>query len=392
MRSALRQAQGPTVTQSTGSGTDQNLRGIAVYLFPESALVSKHRLMQSGSTIIHCGIIVDTPSGLQVLEAAGRVRLTSIEDFFGKRIGKAERLTRRVSDRERKVDYKRYLNKRYDNAFSLDNDAYYCSELVYLIYEDQFHRKLCEPRPLRDYHVFGLRWLIRKRGIDLDQLVVTPADLYRALGGSRSGSRSRSGGRSWSDARRRGYNGMDISHHNSIDWNAVKADENLQFCYIKSTEGSTFIDRRYQSHLRRAKEADLKVGLYHYFSSHSSGQAQFEHFDRCLKAHSWDLIPVIDLETPGNDFSDIGRLKTILADFLEAFYREYGYHPVVYFGDANAYKLLPTARGCKFWFRTVGFSRLVPRGLFQQVAVASKYNGQVDLNYCKDLEYILVKG
>lgn len=137
----------------------------------------------SGSTITHCGIIVDTPSGLQVLEAAGRVRLTSIEDFFGKRIGKAERLTRRVSDRERKVDYKRYLNKRYDNAFSLDNDAYYCSELVYLIYKDQFHRKLCDPRPLRDYHVFGLRWLIRKRGIDLDQPVVTPADLYRALGG-----------------------------------------------------------------------------------------------------------------------------------------------------------------------------------------------------------------
>ena len=135
----------------------------------------------SGSTITHCGIIVDTPSGLQVLEAAGRVKLTPIEDFFGKNIGKAERLTRRVSDRERKVDYKRYLNKKYDNAFALDNNAYYCSELVYLIYKEQFHRKLCEPRPLREYHVFGLRWLIRKRGIDLDQLVVTPADLYRAL-------------------------------------------------------------------------------------------------------------------------------------------------------------------------------------------------------------------
>ena len=63
----------------------------------------------------------------------------------------------------------------------------------------------------------------------------------------------------------------------------------------------------------------------------------------------------------------------------------------MYFGDANAYKLLPTARGCKFWFRTVGFSRLVPTSLFQQVAVAPKYNGQVDLNYCKDLNYILAK-
>ena len=54
---------------------------------------------------------IDGELGLRVLEAAGRVKLTPIEDFFGKNIGKAERLTRRVSDRERKVDYKQYLDQ-----------------------------------------------------------------------------------------------------------------------------------------------------------------------------------------------------------------------------------------------------------------------------------------
>ncbi len=125
------------------------------------------------------------------------------------------------------------------------------------------------------------------------------------------------------------YNGIDISHHNVIDWNAIKSDESLQFCYIKSTEGSTHVDNRYRAHLRKAKDACLKVGLYHYFSSHSSGKTQFDNFNKCLEAHQWDLIPVIDIETPGNDFSDIRALKTILSDFLEAFHAEYNYYPIV---------------------------------------------------------------
>lgn len=133
----------------------------------------------SASTITHCGIIVDTPSGMKVLEASGRVKLTPIEEFFGKNIGKAERFTKRVTNRKLKVDYKRYLNKRYDNAFSLNNNAYYCSELVYLIYKEQLNIELCTPKPLRTYHVFGLKWLLRKRGIDVNQPVVTPADLFQ---------------------------------------------------------------------------------------------------------------------------------------------------------------------------------------------------------------------
>lgn len=189
----------------------------------------------------------------------------------------------------------------------------------------------------------------------------------------------------------RNYNGIDISHHNAVDWDSVKSDGNLEFCYIKSTEGSTHVDNRYRKHLQKAKDARLKVGLYHYFSSHSSGKTQFDNFNKCLKAHQWDLIPVIDIETPGNDFSDIKKLKTILSDFLEAFHSEYNFYPIVYYGDFNSYKLFGTAIMCKSWFRTVHFSQFLPPVCFQQVAVASRYNDLVDLNYCRNLDYILVK-
>ena len=132
----------------------------------------------SSSTITHCGIVVRTPSGLQVLEAGGRVRLTPIDQFFGKKIDKAGKYTRRVSEKDLHVNYAKYLNVKYDNAFSLENDTYYCSELVYLIYKEQFGIELFEPKPLRKYNTFGLRWILRKRGISLDNKVVTPADLY----------------------------------------------------------------------------------------------------------------------------------------------------------------------------------------------------------------------
>ena len=187
------------------------------------------------------------------------------------------------------------------------------------------------------------------------------------------------------------YNGIDISHHNSIDWNAVKDDENIKFCYIKSTQGSSHVDDRYQDHMRKAKDACLKVGLYHYFSSHTPGETQFENFNKCLRTFQWDLIPVIDIETPDNDFSDIRGLKTILSDFLEAFYTEYNYYPIVYYGDLNAYRLFGTTIKCRSWFRTLDFSWFLPFVCFQQVAEAEKFNGRIDLDYCKNLDYILVK-
>ena len=133
----------------------------------------------SGSTITHCGIIVNTPSGLRVMEADGRVKFHTIEEFFGKNIEKAEWFTKRVTNKRVRIDYSRYLGKRYDNQFSLNNNEYYCSELVYVIYRDQLGMELCTPKPLRKHNVFGLKWLLKKRGINLDNLVVTPADLYK---------------------------------------------------------------------------------------------------------------------------------------------------------------------------------------------------------------------
>ena len=44
------------------------------------------------------------------------------------------------------------------------------------------------------------------------------------------------------------FNGIDISHHNRMDWKKIKADEDIKFCYIKATEGKSFRDPMCRKH------------------------------------------------------------------------------------------------------------------------------------------------
>ena len=72
------------------------------------------------------------------------------------------------------IKYAKYLGKRYDLAFKFNNDKYYCSELIYDIYKDQFGIQLATPKPIKSYHIFGLGKLMKRRGMDPNQKVVAP--------------------------------------------------------------------------------------------------------------------------------------------------------------------------------------------------------------------------
>ena len=69
---------------------------------------------------------------------------------------------RRVLNKSVKIKYAKYLGKRYDLAFKFNNDKYYCSELIYDIYKDQFGIQLATPKPIKSYHIFGLGKLMKK--------------------------------------------------------------------------------------------------------------------------------------------------------------------------------------------------------------------------------------
>ena len=134
----------------------------------------------TASPVTHCGIIIEKEGKLYVLEAEGPVRLTPIQTFINRGIGKAYFVRRPKTELMGRVKYKGYLGIPYDIAFKFKNKKYYCSELVYDIYKDQFGIRICDPRPLSDYHTLGLEKEIKRRGMKKDQLMVAPSDLMNA--------------------------------------------------------------------------------------------------------------------------------------------------------------------------------------------------------------------
>ena len=131
----------------------------------------------------HCGVIVDTPQGLKVLEASKRVCLTP----FAKFIGAAKNDNWCVKSPRHKlfkpISYERYLGQAYDLEFKFDNGKMYCSELVWLIYKDQ-GIELCKPRKVSSFvctRIPRVKEMMNKRHISVDQYVVAPVDLWKAM-------------------------------------------------------------------------------------------------------------------------------------------------------------------------------------------------------------------
>lgn len=137
--------------------------------------------------------------------------------------------------------------------------------------------------------------------------------------------------------------GIDVSHHNPIlDWNEVK-NQNIQFAYIKATEGITHDDRNYIYNYKLAKESNVKVGSYHFYSFAISGREQAKHFIKTARCESDDLLPAIDVEhSPANPYSkDTAYVKSVIKELCileNELYEYYGLRPVIY-TNMDCYKL-----------------------------------------------------
>src|SRR5262245_17581145 len=72
--------------------------------------------------------------------------------------------------------------------------------------------------------------------------------------------------------------GIDVSaHQGDIEWTRVAADD-IEFVYVKATEGRDFVDARFAANWWDAGAAGLDRGAYHFFTLCTPGTAQAEHF------------------------------------------------------------------------------------------------------------------
>ena len=121
--------------------------------------------------------------------------------------------------------------------------------------------------------------------------------------------------------------GIDVSHwQNKIEWNEVKED-NVEFVYIKATEGNDFIDNMFSYNWNETKKVNLKRGAYHYFTTGSSGKEQGNNFIKTVPNELDSLPPVIDIEVGGLPKEQFNRE---LNDFIKVLENEYGKKPILY--------------------------------------------------------------
>lgn len=160
--------------------------------------------------------------------------------------------------------------------------------------------------------------------------------------------------------------GVDVSaHQGEIDW-AVLAEQDVQFAYIKATEGSGFTDRLFADNWDGARKSGLRVGAYHFFSFDSAGDTQADRFIGTVPLEEGCLPPAVDVEFYGNKAqnpplqADVRRELDVLLDRLE---EAYGTKPVLY-STGRAYDLYLKGAYAEYpiWIRNVVTKPELPDG------------------------------
>ncbi|MBR5649025.1 GH25 family lysozyme [Pseudobutyrivibrio sp.] len=152
--------------------------------------------------------------------------------------------------------------------------------------------------------------------------------------------------------------GVDVSaHQGKVDWDTL-TNQDIDFAYIKATEGSTFKDSCFEYNWKEAAETDLRIGAYHFFSFESSGEKQAANFIGSVDAIPEMLPPVIDVEYYGKyqneEDIDVSEIRAELRNMINILKEEYGVNPVLYVSE-ETYNTIVAGEfsDCDIWYRSV---------------------------------------
>ena len=183
--------------------------------------------------------------------------------------------------------------------------------------------------------------------------------------------------------------GIDISHHqDSIDWGILKRAD-LDFVFIKATEGGNHKDTKFTEYWKRAGELGLTRGAYHYFTFCKSGKEQAMNYIDTVPVSAGLLPPVIDLEYGGNCSARPSKEEVLreIGEFSDLVERRYGQRPLIYTTKQSYMDFIAGGLpGYRIWIRDIYSSPDLSDGRqwsFWQYADKGRVwgiNGFVDLN------------
>lgn len=128
--------------------------------------------------------------------------------------------------------------------------------------------------------------------------------------------------------------GIDVaSHQGVIDWEQVAGDD-VEWAYIKATEGGDFTDARFARNWDHAGAVGLDHGAYHFFTLCRPGAEQAAHFLDVVP-EAGTLPHAVDLELAGNCAArpPADEVRHELDAFLDTVESATGRPVVLYIGD-----------------------------------------------------------
>ena len=111
----------------------------------------------------------------------------------------------------------------------------------------------------------------------------------------------------------------------TVDWPAVREQNDLEFVYIMATTGATVADQRCLTNMVQAQKAGMPLGCVHRYDRHFSAQGQLDNFKATVKGQNMSLAPAV-MVVPDNPYDlNIKRLDMLLG-LME---KEYGVKPLI---------------------------------------------------------------
>lgn len=132
------------------------------------------------------------------------------------------------------------------------------------------------------------------------------------------------------------YDGIDVSEwQGDIDFTEVKAS-GIDIVYIKSSEGSNYIDPYFKSHYYSAKENGLNIGFYHFLTAQNEEDALAEakFFASVINGLDSDCKLAMDFEV--FDGLSLAEINDISLAFLSEVENLTGKEVVIYSDAYNA--------------------------------------------------------
>jgi lysozyme len=129
------------------------------------------------------------------------------------------------------------------------------------------------------------------------------------------------------------YGGIDVSKWNKINhWDLLKNSGQAEFCWVKATEGNTYVCNQFQKNLQDVKAAGIRSGAYHFARPdlHDDPHLEVKNFLKHCPIEKGQLKPVLDFEEAGTHSPK--SIRSWVLTFLKEFEDQSGISPIVYTG------------------------------------------------------------